>query len=45
MATTAPFTSLRLVQLDHLIENATEEAYKDLQNIASSLPNQSDDAK
>ncbi|KAH7617263.1 putative mediator of RNA polymerase II transcription subunit 14 [Nannochloris sp. 'desiccata'] len=45
MTTTAPFTSLRLVQLDHLIENATEEAYKDLQNIASSLLNQSDDAK
>ena len=45
MAANAPFTSLRLVQLDHLIANLTEEAYKDLQNIIAKLPGQTDENK
>jgi hypothetical protein len=45
MATNAPYSSLRLVQLDHIIENLAEEAYKDLQTVVTSLKDQPDEAK
>lgn len=40
-----PLTSLRLVQLDHLIQSATEEAYTQLQQLLTELPAQTDAEK
>jgi len=38
-------TGLKLVQLDSLIENVVEEAYKSLQNLTTNLKDQGDDTK
>ena len=43
MATNTPFTSLRLVNLDHIVENLAEEAYKDLQRTLNGLKTESSD--
>ena len=38
-------TSLRLVQLDQLVQVAVEQAYNDLQDLTTQLPKQTDAEK
>jgi hypothetical protein len=42
MSTQAPYASLKLVGLEVLVQNVAEEAYTQLQLLASTLPSQPD---